>query len=492
MKSIYRLLIGVIVLFITTTGTFAQSIMQFQPFPQGTTYVLYPPTNLTIIPIDCAVILQWDKPHNTGGATPLGLIGYRIYCNGTLIHYLSDPDSLTYYDYTDAYGTYTDSVTAWYDLTVYGYPGQFGESIGVSSDYILDCSATMPFSEPWDQDSFMYQLWSFVPSQGNWMLSTNVGNPLPTAAFTGTPVLTNYDYTLQSLPMGCTEYTCANLYLEFDSRVVVNNPTSQEKLITEIFFNNNWVPKDTMVNNGTTGWMHHKIDISEADGKEPRIEFRAKGIYSADIVEWDVDNIRVYGVCYKPPDFALIRSGNIVHLSWGIPCTEKQLKPDKVDSSILIGYNVYRTNADGLPPYVKLTQHPLTVTSYNDTLSLTSGTYCYYTTALYEDSYEPWAVLCESPGDTLCVHYISGIHEQNETKLRIYPNPVSDLLNIESGISFNRIEILNLVGEKIYSETFPLTNKFTVPFNSYNTGIYLLKLTLKDRTIVMKIQKNDK
>ena len=492
MKNIYNLIIGIIVMLIAINGVAVHASAPFLPDPHGTTYVLYPPANLTIVNIDCIAYLRWDKPQNIGGATPLGLIGYRIYCNGSLIHYVSDPDTLFYYDYIDAYGSYTDSVTAWYDMTVYGYPGQFGESTGVSSNYTLDCSATMPFSEPWDQGSFAWQQWSFTPSQGNWMIRTTVGNPLPTAAFTGTPLLTNYDYTLQSVPMYCIAWTCANLYLEFDSRVVVNSPTSQEKLITEICFNNSWIPKDTMVNNGTTGWVHHKIDISEADGNKPRIEFRAKGIYSADIVEWDVDNIHVYGVCYKPPDFTLNRSANVGHLTWGIPCYGKQRRPDQADSAVLVGYNVYRTNADGLPPYNELNQNPLKVTTFNDTLSLTTGMYCYFATAVYQDSDEPGILFCESPGDTLCVQYTYGIREQNKTQINIYPNPVLDVLNIESGPSFNSIEILNLVGEKVYSETFPLTNKFSVSFNDYPKGIYLMKITLKDRTIVMKVQKNEK
>jgi hypothetical protein len=348
----------------------------------------------------------------------------------------------------------------------------------------------MPFSEPWDQDSFMFNLWSFVPSQGNWMLSISAGNPLPTAAFTGTPALTNYDYTLQSVPMYCLAYTCANLYLEFDSRVVVNNPTSQEKLITEICLDNSWFPKDTMVNNSTTGWVHHKIDISEGDGKKPRIEFRAKGINSADIVEWDVDNIQVYGVCYKPPDFTLNRSGNIVHLSWSIPCAGKQVKPDQVDSAVLMGYNVYRTGGDGLPPYIKLTQNPLVVAGYIDTLSLTSGTYCYYVTAEYQDSEEPGVAFCDGISDSLCIQYTSGIHENQEAQIHIYPNPVSDVLHIESMQSFSSIEIMNLVGENLHSEIMPPTKQFNLPLNDYPNGIYLLKIRFKDSTIVFKVIKN--
>ena len=282
---------------------------------------------------------------------PAGLIGYRIYRDGALIHYDSDPDSLFYYDYIDNFGTFTDSVTAYYDLTAYGYPGQFEESIAASVSFFMTCGAVLPFYEPWDQASFFYQDWSFIPSQGNWAISTTQGNPVPSASFSGTPALSNYDYSLQSMHLACDDWTCANIYFEFDTRLNSINQTSQEKMIIEINYDNIWHPKDTLVNDNSTGWVHHKIDITEAAGKNSRVGFRATGINSADIVEWDIDNVYVYAVCFKPPDFNLNRTGNIVHLTWGTPCTGKKLKPDQVDGSILLGYNVYRTDADGLPPF---------------------------------------------------------------------------------------------------------------------------------------------
>ncbi len=58
-----------------------------------------------------------------------GLIGYNIYRNGTFIHYNNQPDALTYNDTGLPSGTYDYTVKAWYDLTLYGFPGQFGESL---------------------------------------------------------------------------------------------------------------------------------------------------------------------------------------------------------------------------------------------------------------------------------------------------------------------------------------------------------------------------
>jgi hypothetical protein len=349
----------------------------------------------------------------------------------------------------------------------------------------------LPFFEPWDQASFVYQMWSFIPSQGNWAISTTQGNPLPTALFTGMPTLTNYDNTLQSYAQPGEDWTCANVYLEFDTRLIVNNPTLQEKLIIEINYNSSWYPKDTLINDLSTGWVHHKIDITEAGGTIFRVGFRATGINSADLGEWDVDNIYVYTICYPPPDFNLDRTGNIVHLSWGTPCTGKILKPNQVDSSTLLGYNIYRTDESGLPPFVKLNMAMLADTEYTDVLATTfDGVACYYVSAIYEDSLNPAPpYLCESPSDTLCVHYTAGIPEQNEAQVRIFPNPVSEVLNIETDLPFTGIEVINFLGEKIYSGSFPETNNFVIPMKDNPSGNYLLKINFRNGMIVEKVLK---
>lgn len=492
MKNIYKLLKGVIVMMIAITGLVAHAGTPLSDCTPGTKYVLYSPTNLQGVGIGSCAFLNWDKPQEPGGTTPPGLLGYRIYRDSSFIHYNGSPDSLTYLDYPDDYGTFTYSVTAYYDLTAYGYPGEFGESNAVSATISIILDTSFPFSEPWDAATFGYQMWSFLPSQGNWDINTSMGNPAPTASFTGMPALTSYDYTLRSVPLNWPWFTCADVYLEFDSRLIVTNPTSQEKLIIEVFYNQNWYPKDTLVNDSSTGWIHHKINITESGGYNVRLGFRATGNNSADIGEWDVDNIHVYAVCFKPPNFNLSYSNFISHLTWEIPCTGKKLKPDQVDSSSLIGYNIYRTDYTGLPPFVKLNLSPVTANEFDDYIPITTeeAFLCYYVTALYQDSWAQGPILCESPSDTLCIHIISGVPKKDVSQVRIFPNPVSELLNIETDVAFTGIEVLNFLGEKIYSETFLPTKNVCIIMKDYQQGIYLIKLRSGKETVIEKVLKN--
>lgn len=489
MKNIYNLFkMGIVMLMLVSITARACT----PPSSSSPKYTLYPPTNLNIIVMElCAAYLTWDKPHDPGGLTPAGLIGYKIYRDGILIHSINDPDSLEYYDYVDDVGTFTDSVTAYYDLTSYGFPGDFGESAAESGIITVYCAEILPMFESWDGGSFSYQNWSFSPVQGNWHYNTIQGNPTPTASFMGTPAVTNYSNRLQSINLDCSVWICANIYLEFDSRLILNNATSLEKMITEIQYNGIWYPKDTLVNDANTGWTHHKIDISDATGKYSKIGFRATGTNSSDIVEWDIDNIHVYPVCFRPPDFSLERTGHQVNLSWGIPCNAKKFNSDHYDRSSIAGYNIYRTDQSGLPPFNKINASYVADTSFTDILPQSFiGEACYFVTVVYQDSANPGYLLCEPPSDTLCADFLAGIQNDDNSRLHIFPNPVNDFLKIESSEPLSDIEILNFTGQKIYSESFPGRTNISIRMKDYPGGIYLVKLKVNDKIIVRKIINN--
>lgn len=70
-----------------------------------------------------------------------------------------------------------------------------------------------------------------------------------------------------------------------------------------------------------------------------------------------------------------------------------------------------------------------------------------------------------------------GISNFEESGISIYPNPTKDLLTItnESGIRFNSIEILDLTGKLVYTETI---NSSVYQINTANlqAGLYVLKV----------------
>ncbi len=60
-------------------------------------------------------------------------------------------------------------------------------------------------------------------------------------------------------------------------------------------------------------------------------------------------------------------------------------------------------------------------------------------------------------------------------KILIYPNPVSDILNIVSNDNIKSIEILNFIGQNLFKKTTDSKNAM-VDVSAFKTGIYFIKI----------------
>ncbi len=290
---------------------------------------LPPPVNLHATGIEDAAYLTWDKPDtlkkskSTSMSNPPGLIGYIIFKDGVYLDSINDADTLFYYDYGLFPGTYSYKVAAIYDLTSYGFPGHFAQSYPAGPVSVnITYGRHLPFLEPWDQGSFEYNRWTFEPDAGNWSMSNNLGNPVPSAQFSWSPPQINYSYSLVSPVLNASSLTCANIWLNFDYRLFDHNPTGNENLNVEVFYNNAWHGIAEYSNAGNTGWISPHLDITPVKGKAFLIRFRASGMNSEDIINWNIDNINVYGVCKPPEQLTADSSGYDVRLTWLAPVCE--------------------------------------------------------------------------------------------------------------------------------------------------------------------------
>jgi hypothetical protein len=257
-----------------------------------------------------------------GGGTPPGLIGYNVYRNNILIHYVPSPDTLYYYDLNVDPGTHTWGVSAKYDLTSYGFPGTFGESLPAGNiTMAIVCGLPLPFYEPWANGSFTFQNWTFSPStQQHWVMNGSLGNPAPCADFKWDPPTNNYSLSLQSPTLNGGPWSCASIYFDFDYKCIDRNGGETEKLTAEVYYNGSWHNVADIKNNGTTNnWVHKHLDITSAKGKGFKVRFRANGESSANILHWYVDNIYVYGVCNKPLNLTSVQHHDTVDLAWNAP-----------------------------------------------------------------------------------------------------------------------------------------------------------------------------
>ena len=288
-----------------------------------TSHFLYPVRNIQGYPMEDAAYISWDKPlatTDTSSFFPPGLIGYTIFRNDSVIATINDADSLDFYEYGLEPGYYQYGVAAVYDLNYYGFPGQTGESLPAGPLHItITWGRQLPFFESWNSGSFSYNEWRFTPSQGNWIIDAAEGIPAPAANFRWQPPVVNYNYSLESPSFNGLPFNCAAIWLDFDLKLNDRNYTGTEKMIVEAYYNNTWNKKAEIKNTGSLPWTNYHIDISPARGKGFRVRFRASGQNSSEILNWFIDNVNIYPVCYPASNLAGELIGNSVKLTWSPP-----------------------------------------------------------------------------------------------------------------------------------------------------------------------------
>ncbi len=287
-----------------------------------TSAYLCPVRELTGVPSENSAILSWLQPveSDTSTSPPPGLTGYRITRNDSVIAVINDPDSLNFCDYGLEPGYYRYGVSARYDLASYGYPGQSGESLPAGPVHVaITWGRQLPFFEAWNAGNFAFNEWRFSPAQGNWMIDPNEGLPSPAACFRWQPPMVAYDCALESPSFNGLPFNCAALWLDFDLKLNDRNHTGTEKLAVEVYYNNIWHRKAEFSNTGSKEWTNYHLDISPARGKGFRIRFRATGQNSSDILNWCLDNVSVYAVCYPATGLTASPAGNAVTLNWSPP-----------------------------------------------------------------------------------------------------------------------------------------------------------------------------
>jgi hypothetical protein len=140
--------------------------------------------------------------------------------------------------------------------------------------------------------------------------------------------------------------------------------------------------------------------------------------------------------------------------------------------SELLGYNVYRDD-------VIIAN---TTDEMYDDLGLPLGQYEYYVTAVYD--------LGESdPSNTVLVDVITGVDQLDAGTLQVYPNPVSDLIYIQSIDVINRVILLNANGQQVIEEVVTDVGTVTIDANDLKAGIYYLRIETEDGWINKKVIK---
>ena len=172
----------------------------------------------------------------------------------------------------------------------------------------------------------------------------------------------------------------------------------------------------------------------------------------------------------------------------GFLTTNQMTDSEVSDSSVVTGYDVYRTNELGVN-FAKLAG-PITATTYVDTYPPTTpngSIFKYYVTVVYKNS-DDNEILCEPSSDTITVPFFPvGLNELTNGQIMIYPNPATEVVNVKSDYSITRIDVMNFVGQTIYtnSDVAAMTAKLNV--STFKTGVYFVKVSTSEGVRTVKI-----
>lgn len=130
-------------------------------------------------------------------------------------------------------------------------------------------------------------------------------------------------------------------------------------------------------------------------------------------------------------------------------------------------------NYDKLTIYDGLTTSSPLIGIYSDTNSPetveatnTDGALTFHFESDDSDSYSGWKALVKSVG-------ANAVPIITSNQIRVYPNPVSDILTVDSEQPITRIAIVNMLGSVLFNNSYPSLKQVTISIKNFTEGIYI-------------------
>ncbi len=274
---------------------------------------LYPPKDFTAE----GIVLLWEQPYNT-----TGLIGYNLYRDEIFFQFIEA--GTTSFIFDSCYpGHYEYCVAAIYDLEIFGYPGEVGESKSICDTTTYITGHLLDFTEDWSSSSFDTNGW-VTGEDSFWKITADAGNPAPSAFFNGSSPDRDYSMALESYPFNNTDSNrLEDIYLDFELSLESISSAGDEKMVIQVrnWDNESWYTLEEINNsNGSFDWHSYSYNISEyAVDKVFSTRFLALGLETSE-VNWLLDNIKIYRLCRGADTIssALIDDKNI-RVIWSVP-----------------------------------------------------------------------------------------------------------------------------------------------------------------------------
>ena len=183
------------------------------------------------------------------------------------------------------------------------------------------------------------------------------------------------------------------------------------------------------------------------------------------------------GPCYPPRNLDFEYANNYrVKLKWEAP------QPNDG----FTGYYLYRKDGDGEYRRIKLLG--ASAVSYTDNTAVQEGDYYYRLYAYYRDldCLSAPANRMYYPNDfELHVYYSPTGVEENESQVKVYPNPTKHLVTIEAE-DMIEVSVYNALGQCVMQKEVS-GHQTTIDLQNVSEGLYLLRVKTEDGTISKRI-----
>jgi len=157
--------------------------------------------------------------------------------------------------------------------------------------------------------------------------------------------------------------------------------------------------------------------------------------------------------------------------------------PDSPMGSQLLGYYVWRTGDNGALPYTIVSPGIVNALTYQDIHlnTIETATWKYFVTAEFQDSLNPAPpsmMLCEPSSDTITITFPTvGMNDLTNNSVSLYPNPANDVVNVVSTNDIKTIEVLNYIGQTVYSNKNVNLKTLKLNVTGFTAGVYFVKVT---------------
>jgi hypothetical protein len=152
--------------------------------------------------------------------------------------------------------------------------------------------------------------------------------------------------------------------------------------------------------------------------------------------------------------------------------------PDAVDSSTLQGYNIYRSD-DEMVTYNQINTSLVLDTTYVD-MDVAYGAHYYFVMAAFAE--------CDSDSSNVVMaDVVTGVNPLHGGNILIYPNPATDNIFVKSDYTIMNIEMLNYIGQSVYSRRDVNEKAMKVNVSNLTAGVYFVKVTTAEGIRTVKI-----